>query len=151
MSMNLPNEIEQTFRDAIRYVNYIYHVTYKEMAKESGFKESTLKSFVNNEGVHLPDERETLHCMVRLSRWLSGHGCDAIANKFIAPNKHICENGQATADGDLTNEIMGIAEQEGNLIVANRNNSISELEKTARKLGNILSSVNAEIALKKQS
>ena len=149
MTMSFANDIEQSFRDGLREVNYNFKVTYGEMAANSGFNENTLKSFVNNEGVRLPDERDTLYNMLRLSRWLSHEkDCDVISQLFCGNTKHICENGATTVDGDLGNEIRGISETNGKLSIADRNNNIPKLKEIAKKLGKLHSAVNAEIAIK---
>lgn len=148
MSMRYPTDIEDSIREALRVVNYQYGITYKVMSQLSGFNESTLKGFVNQEN-RLPDERDTLFSFIELARRLSDEkDCDVLANIPIPGWKTLQAIEPSEVDGDLTNEIVALMEDDAELSRADKCNNVKRMKEIRIHMGKVLSQIDAEIAFK---
>lgn len=134
--MSYSNKIEEAIRAGIRNAIYRHGASYKQMAENSGFKEGTLKVFVNNDCKHLPDERETLFCFIRLASYLlAAHDCDALSRLGVPSTMQIVLMLATNVNGNLTEDILAMLELTGELSVSNKTNDRSKMKALAAKMG----------------
>lgn len=148
MTMRYPADIEDAIREGIRIVNYQYGITYGVMSGLSGFNESTLKGFVNKEN-RLPDDRDSLFNFIELARRLSDEkDCDVLLNLLVPGWKTLQPVESCEVDGDLTNEILELMEDDGELSRAAKANNVKKMKEIRIHMGKILSRIDAEISFR---
>lgn len=147
MTMRYPADIEDSIREGIRIVNYQYGITYSELSALSGFNESTLKGFVNQEN-RLPDDRDTLFNFIELARRLSDEkDCDVLLNLLVPGWKTLQPVDSCEVDGDLTDELLEWMEEGGEMSRAVKSNNLKKMKELRVHAGKTLSKFDAEIAL----